>query len=191
MNLNTIFFIGPQGSGKGTQAKILAKRLDFFYWEMGGVLRGMREENTDLGRKVTDMIDNGILVPDDTLIEILKLKLSQIPKEKGVIFDGIPRRLGQAEFIMEFLRNQGRENFATLFIDLPKQQSIDRLLLRAEKENRADDTREKIELRLKQYYDATLPVVDFLRAQTQFFEIDGQPSVEEVTASINKALELE
>ena len=191
MQLNTIFFIGPQGSGKGTQAKLLAARLNFFYWEMGGILREVAKEQSELGAEVKQLIDNGILLPDGALLKVVKSRLSQIPKEQGVIFDGIPRRLKQAEFLLNFIKTQGREEFATIFIDLPKEESLNRLLLRGQKENRADDTKEKIELRLQQYYNDTLPVVDFLKQQTQFFEIDGRPSVNEVTQDINQSLNLD
>lgn len=190
MNLNTIFFIGPQGSGKGTQAKILSRKLDFFYWEMGGILREVAKEHTPLGKQVKDLIDQGILLEDDLLLKVVESRLSQIPKDQGVIFDGIPRRIRQAEFLMDFLKKQGRTEFVTLFINLPEEESIKRLLLRAQKENRADDTEEVIKLRLKQYYEATLPVIDYLKQHTQFMEIDGRPKIEEVTNSINKTLGL-
>jgi adenylate kinase len=190
MNLNTIFFIGPQGSGKGTQAKLLAKALGFFYWEMGGILRALKNEQTELAKKVTEQIDQGILLGDDLLLEVVKSKLSEIPKDQGVIFDGIPRRLGQAEFLLNALKEQGRTNFTTLFVDLPKKESVNRLLKRGEIEGRADDTKEKIEFRLEQYYNDTLPVIDFLRKNTSFFEIDGTPPIDEVTTAINKALKV-
>lgn len=188
--LNTIFFIGPQGSGKGTQARVLAKRLNFFYWEMGGILRETAKEATDLGLEVKNMIDNGILLPDALLYKAVESKLSRIDKDSGVIFDGIPRRVGQAEFLMNFLQKQGRENFTTLFINLPKEESLKRLLGRAKHEGRADDTREVIEKRLEQYYQATLPVVEYLKQRTTFIEIDGRPGIEEVTKNINQALGL-
>ena len=79
MNLNTIFFIGPQGSGKGTQAKFLAKRLDFFYWEMGGILREVAAGGSPLGVKVKKLIDSGILLKDQDLYEVVKMRLDQIP----------------------------------------------------------------------------------------------------------------
>src|SRR6185369_17916728 len=100
MNLNTIFFIGPQGSGKGTQARFLAKRLDFFYWEMGGILREVAAGNTVLGIRIKQLIDSGVLLKDEDLYQVVQMRLGGIPTTKGVIFDGIPRRLGQAEFLI-------------------------------------------------------------------------------------------
>ena len=187
-NLNTIFIIGPQGSGKGTQAKLLAKRLGFFYWEMGGILREVAAGGSILGVKVKSLIDSGVLLTDEDLYQVVKLRLSEIPAEKGVLFDGIPRRLGQAQFLLDYLKLQGRTSFTTLFVNLPKQASIDRLLKRAEIEKRADDTLEKIQYRLEQYEKETIPVLDFLKQNSTFIEIDGSPDVYEVTKSINKAL---
>ncbi|OFZ46597.1 MAG: hypothetical protein A3D92_17150 [Bacteroidetes bacterium RIFCSPHIGHO2_02_FULL_44_7] len=188
VDLNTIFFIGPQGSGKGTQARLLAEKLSFFYWEMGGILRAVAKEDSELGRKVKTQIDSGILLGDDDLLEVVKLRIGQMPKSQGVIFDGIPRRLWQAEFLMDYLKKQGRQNFTTLFIDLPKEESLARLLKRAQIEKRADDTKEKIEFRLEQYYKDTLPVVEYLKKETNFIEIDGNQPIEKVTEDINKAL---
>ena len=190
MDLNTIFFIGPQGSGKGTQAKLLEKRLGFFHWDMGAILREVAAGPTELGQKVKEQIDSGILLGDDLLLEVAKAKLKTIEPSMGVVFDGIPRRLWQAEFLMDFLKEQGRRHFATVFLNLPKEESLKRLLLRGQVQGRADDTREKIEFRLQQYFEDTLPVLEYLKPLSNFFEIDGRPAVDKVTASINKALGL-
>ncbi len=190
MDFDTIFFIGPQGSGKGTQAKRLAQRLGFFYWEMGGIFREVSKEDTPIGRRAKEMHDQGILFPDDFLIEISKMRLAAIPAGQGIIFDGVPRRLGQAEFLVDYLKQINHTKMVTLFIDLPREESFKRLLLRAEQENRPDDTKERIEFRLQQYEEDTLPVLGYLRQHTEFITIDGQPSVDEVTAAINSALHL-
>lgn len=190
MILNTIFFIGPQGSGKGTQAKLLSKHLDFFYWEMGGILREVAAGGSVLGISIKKQIDSGILLSDQDLYLVVKQRLSEIPITQGVIFDGIPRRLGQAEFLLGYLKEQGRTDFTTLYVSLPHEESLSRLLKRAEIEKRADDTKEKIEFRLKQYEQETVPVLDFLKTNSNFFEIDGRPAVDVVAAEIRKALAL-
>ncbi len=190
VKLNAIFLIGPQGSGKGTQAKILAVKLNFFHWEMGGILRAVAKEDTDLGKKTKDLVDQGVLLTDEQLYEVVDSRLAQIPRDTGIIFDGIPRRVAQAEHIMEYLRKQGKTNLATLYISLPEEETMSRLLKRAQIENRADDTPEKIKFRLDQYKKDTMPVLDYLKSNTHFVEIDGAPNVEEVTQKIYQSLEI-
>jgi adenylate kinase len=189
MTFDTIFFIGPQGSGKGTQARLLAEQLGFFYWEMGGILREVAKSGTELGNKVGALIDQGVLLTDDILLEVVKQKISDVPKEQGIIFDGIPRRLGQAQYLLDYLHSIGHQQYVTMFIDLPRTESLARLMKRAEVEHRKDDTEEKINFRLDQYEKDTLPVLDFLRGKSSFITIDGRPAIEEVTEAINTALQ--
>lgn len=191
MDYEIIFFIGPQGSGKGTQAKLLAHKLGYYYWEMGQILRNFAEQDSALGQKVKALLSAGVLFPDDFLLELVKTKLGDLPQSGGIIFDGIPRRLGQAEFLLNHLQHLGRTRLATIFIDLPKNISLERLLARAEKEGRADDTREVIEYRLQQYEKDTLPVLNFLKQHSVFITIDGSPPIAVVTQQINYALKLE
>src|SRR6185503_20728256 len=94
-HIDTIFFIGPQGSGKGTQAKLLAEKTGFFYWEMGAIFRAMSKSGTELGKKIGELIDQGVLLDDDIWLEVVKHKLAELPKGHRVIFDGVPRRIGQ------------------------------------------------------------------------------------------------
>ena len=143
-----------------------------------------------MGKRVKNLIDSGVLLTDENLYEVVDSRLGEIAHNVGVIFDGIPRRVAQAEHLMEFLQKQGRKDFVTLFVNLPREESIARLLKRAEIEKRADDTREKIEFRLEQYTKDTLPVLDYLKQRSNFFEIDGTPLVEDVSVAINKALGL-
>lgn len=188
MDLNIIFFIGPQGSGKGTQAKILAEKLGFFHWDMGSILRQTAEQDTELGRELKDLINRGVLLEDETLYKVATSKLETIAPDMGVIFDGIPRRLGQAEFLFEFLQKQGRTKFTTVFLNVPKEETFKRLLLRAQTQGRVDDTEEAIAFRLEQYYKDTTPVLDYLKSKTEFIEIDGTPDISTVTESINNHL---
>jgi adenylate kinase len=187
MDFDVIFVAGPQGSGKGTQGKKLAARLGFLFWEMGATLREILAEDTPLSHAIK-MIDHGTLLSDETIIEVLKLKLPGILQNKGLIIDGIPRRLGQAQFVVEFFKEHGKTKLATIFIDLPREESIRRLLLRAQHESRVDDTPGAIETRFRYYDEVMKPAMDYLKTETTFILVDGTPSVDEVAASIDAAL---
>lgn len=190
MQLDIIFFIGPQGSGKGTQARLLAEKLGFFYWENGAILREKAKEDSPLGKRTEEVMESGALLSDDHLFEIVTAKFDSLPKDKGIIFDGIPRRLSQAEFLIGHLKSQGRKEFATLYLSLPREESIKRLLLRAKMEGRTDDTLAAIETRLQYYENDTIPMLGYMRTHTNFIELDGKPPVEEVTKKIDSALSI-
>jgi adenylate kinase len=191
MELDAIFFIGPQGSGKGTQARNLASRLNFFYWEMGGILREEAAKGTPLGLEIAKTINNGYLVNDEHLYPVIEDFWSKIKPGQAIIFDGLPRRVNQAEWLLARLKKEGRNKFATVWIDVPREESIKRLLDRAHHEFRQDDTRELIEKRLDLYDEHTAPVLDYLKQHSEFLRIQGQGSIEEVRANINQALGLE
>lgn len=188
--MDVIFFIGPQGSGKGTQAKILAEKLNFFYWDMGAILREKSAFTLSDGKTVGEIINQGIILTDKQLSEVLEKCIGEVLRYRGIIFDGVPRRIGQAQFLMDYLKQQNRKQFTTIFLDLPAEESVQRLLLRAKKEGRSDDTVEIIDRRLRQYEEVTKPVLDFLKERTEFHAIDGRPSVEKIARNIEKKLGL-
>jgi len=190
MNYNIIFVAGPQGSGKGTQGKRLAEKLGFLFWEMGGTLRRILASESALGKKIS-AIDHGTLLSDELIIEVLQDQLALIPKEKGIVFDGVPRRLGQGQFLVEYLKERGMDKMATIFIDVPREECVKRLLLRAQHESRVDDTPEAIAQRFRDYDEAIKPAMDYLKTQTTFITIDGTPTPDEIAANINKALGVE
>ncbi len=187
MEFDVVFIAGPQGSGKGTQGKKLAEKLDFLFWEMGATLRAILKTDTPLAKKIT-AIDRGTLLSDELIIEVLKDQLPLIPRDRGIIFDGVPRRLGQGQFLVEYWKEHGKPRMATIFIDVARDECIRRLLLRATHETRVDDTPEAIAQRFRDYDDAMKPAMDYLKEQTRFITVDGNVSPDEVAASINKAL---
>jgi adenylate kinase len=187
MELDVIFVAGPQGSGKGTQGRKLAEKLGFLFWEMGATLRAILKTDTPLAKKIT-AIDRGTLLSDELIIEVLKDQLSSIPHDRGIIFDGVPRRLGQGQFLVEYLKEQGKGRMATIFIELPREECIRRLLLRAQHESRLDDTPEGIAQRFRDYDEAMKPAMDYLKTETTFIVVDGSPAPDEIAANINKAL---
>jgi adenylate kinase len=189
MAFDIIFIAGPQGSGKGTQGKKLADKLGFLFFGMGAMLRAIRSD-VQFAEKLNS-VDQGTLLPDDIIIDILKQRLAIVPTSQKIIFDGVPRRLGQADFLIPFLEGRGYGAMATVFIDLPREDSVKRLALRAHNEQRLDDTTDAIQRRFE-YYDQTMPaVVEYLKSKTKFIEIDGRPSPDEVERSIDAALGIE
>lgn len=182
-----IFVAGPQGSGKGTQGRKLAEKLGFLFWEMGATLRAILKTDTPLAKKLL-VINEGKLLSDEVIVEVLKDQLPLIPSDRGIIFDGIPRRMMQGKFLVEYLKAQGKKRMATVFIDVPREECIHRLLLRAQHESRVDDTPEGIAQRFRDYDDAMKPAMDYLKEQTTFIVVDGTPTPDEIAGSINKAL---
>lgn len=205
-----IIFIGPQGSGKGTQAKILVKKIGAEYIETGAMLRAITHLDSDFGRHIRSMIDHGKMVDDQDIEDILGKRLKIVHKNTSLIFDGVPRRIGQAEFILKTLKEIGREKLTTLFFPLSHDQSVERLMKRrictvcgrttiangelhqfcdkcgSEVVRRKDDTPEFIRQRLDTYDKETLPVVEYLKTVGDFFEIDGSQGIQEVAKEVEK-----
>lgn len=187
---DAIFMIGPQGSGKGTQGKVLAERLGYFYWEMGGILREEAKKDTPFGRKVKELIDNGQLLEDQELFRVLNTELPEVIKHKRLLFDGVPRTVPQGLHLVNYLGQNGYKEFAAVHIDVPREESVKRLLERAHHEFRTDDTPEKINLRLDTYDKETKPVLKFLEGIGDLHTINGVGSIEEITSRINQALDI-
>lgn len=185
---DAIFMFGPQGSGKGTQGKMLAERLGYFYWEMGGILREEAKKDTPFGRKIKSLIENGKLLEDDELERILNTELPEVVKHKRILFDGVPRRVGQGIYLVHFLQKNGFNNFATIHLDVPQEECVKRLLERAHHEFRTDDTPEKIKYRLEFYEQETLPVLKLLEGVGDMHHIDGVGAVEDIADRIHRAL---
>jgi adenylate kinase len=158
---------------------------------MGAILRENHDWKFADGKTVGGIIDGGTFLSDDQLLDVVRGKMESIPREKGVIFDGIPRRIGQAKFLLEYLRQQERKGFVTIFLDVPEAESVRRLLRRAEIEGRADDTPDGIKHRLQQYQEVTVPMLDYLREQTVFLDVDGSPSIPEVERNVADALQID
>jgi adenylate kinase len=186
-DFDVIFMTGPQGSGKGTQDRRLAQRLDFFLWDMGAILREMLRVGGPFAARLAP-IDQGMLLDDDVIIDVMKERLPGIPEGKGIIFDGVPRRMGQAQFLLEWLRAHGRSAMIGICIDLPHEESVARLLQREKVEGRPDDTPERIERRLRAFDEESRPMLDYLKTQMRVIDIDGMPPVDEVEREIDVAL---
>ncbi len=183
-----IIIMGPQGSGKGTQGKILAEKHHLYRFDMGSILRDEIKNNTHYAQKISRYIDNGIYLPDNFLIEILDEKLEDISKANSMIFDGVPRKPKQAKYLINYLNQHGFKKIITIRIYIPADETMKRLLKRAKIEKRKDDTPEKIKARLEQNISETLPILGFLKKESTFYEVDGLGEVDTVSARIEAAI---
>ena len=184
--MKDLILIGPQGSGKGTQSRILAKKFNFEIFETGAELRKIAaQKDSPLGQKVLEITSRGDLVPNEIVMELVKNFLQELenPAQTPIIFDGIPRSEVQMQTLESLLESQNRE-FVALEIHIPEKISFERLSERARIEGRVDDTPEVIERRLANYRKFTEPLLDLFRAKNKLISVDGQGEVEAIESKI-------
>jgi len=213
-----IVILGPQGSGKGTQSKLIVDNFDMTHIEMGLILRKLASEDSEIGKRVDETIHiKKELVSDEIVFSQLENATSKALKEKGVIFDGVPRRLAQVKGFEEMTKRYERIVDGVFYIKVPLEESIkritkryhcndcdSRIVLGENIENpvdscpkcggtisqRSDDTPEGVKKRLDIFYKETIPVIEYYRKIGILFEIDGQGSPEEVYSRIEKEIKI-
>jgi adenylate kinase len=184
-----VLLLGPQGAGKGTQAKRISAEYGIPHIASGEILRAEMDAGTELGRRVKDVYDRGDLVSDDLMIELIRNRLEQPDTEAGFVLDGFPRTTVQAEALDSMFNDIGR-NFSVAFaLQIPDEVAFDRLRRRAEVEGRADDTDEAIQRRLDNYHRETEPLIEYYRTRGNLVPIHGDRSENEVFGEIQRALE--
>jgi len=183
-----IVFLGPPGSGKGTQASLLAKRLGVPAISTGEILRQAVREKTALGQKAQAVMERGELVSDDLILALIGERIGQRDAGGGFILDGFPRTLAQARSFETMLAGNGDALSAVLNFSVPERELTERMLERAKAEARADDRPETIRERLRVYREKTEPLVGFYRDRRLLAEVDGVGSVPEVAQRIDEAL---
>jgi adenylate kinase len=186
-----ILVLGPQGSGKGTQAKKIAATYGVPHIATGDMIREMKAIPTDLGRELKEVYDRGDLVEDELMIRLIRDRLSRGDTLPGFVLDGFPRTLAQAEALDQLLDELGRNiDVVFEFQVADKQELLDRMLKRAEQEGRSDDTPEAIERRLETYFRETAPLVDYYRThRANVVGIHAARSIDDVFAEIRDALD--
>ena len=185
--LNVLLF-GPQGSGKGTQAKRIAAEHDVPHVSTGDMFRAAIARQTPLGLRVKPILDAGDLVPDDLTVGLIRERLAEPDAATGFVLDGFPRNIAQAEALDALLAELDRPVTAAFEFLIPDEQCIERLLGRAAEEGRADDTPEAIARRLEIYHRETAPLSEHYRATGKLVGIHAGGTVDEVWAEIEQAL---
>ncbi|MCG5058724.1 MAG: adenylate kinase [Limnoraphis sp. WC205] len=188
-----VIFLGPPGSGKGTQAARVSELFQVPHISTGDILRTHVAQQTDLGQKAKAFMDRGDLVPDGLILDMVLDRLHQPDAQKGWILDGFPRNVAQATFIEQVVLQQKAENASenaqdkslnTINLEVPDQVLIERLLARG----RADDCEQTIRHRLQVYHEQTEPLIQFYRDRNQLSVVNGNLSVDQVTAELKKAI---
>ena len=185
--LNVLLF-GPQGSGKGTQAKRIAAEYAIPHVSTGDMFRAAIAKGTSLGQQVEPILASGALVPDDLTIGLIRERLAEPDAAEGFILDGFPRTEAQATALDGLLAEIGRRLDAVLFFDLSDEVATERMLERATVENRPDDTPAVIARRLATYHVETEPIVEHYRVTGRLVPLHADRTIGEVYAEIADAL---
>jgi len=211
-----LIILGPQGSGKGTQAEMLAKKYNLEHIDMGKFLREVAKLDTPLGKEVYRIQNvTKTLVPSRILEEVLRIKFNSLPREQGVLFEGVPRAVDQAEYFEKALQESGRKIDAVIYINIPAEESIERIGKRwtckkcglplimgvdiqkptdvcpkcgGEVYQRLDDSPEGVKKRLQVFREETMPVIERYREKGILIEVDGKPSIEKIFENITQKL---
>jgi adenylate kinase len=181
-----IALLGPPGSGKGTQAARLRDRLELVPLATGDLLREARAAGTELGRRASDYMDRGELVPDDLIVALIREELASLD-DKPILLDGFPRTVAQADALVGVLEPRSRELTAVVLVDVPDDVVVERISGR--NQNRGDDNPETVRERLRVYHNETEPLVRYYEERERLRRVDGAREADEVEAAIREAIE--
>lgn len=183
---NIIVFMGAPGSGKGTQTQLLSAKLGYEYFSTGVLSREYAKQDTDFGRRVKSIIDQGIILPIEIIVEIFTKKFESLTDKQGVILDGYPRTIEQAKLLENLMQQYRIANIKVLFLEVDKTKLINRIIKRGL--NRADDDPAVIEKRFDEYLIKTAPVKEYYEQKGLLIHINGDQTIEQVHQDILKAL---
>lgn len=188
--MKNIVIFGAPGSGKGTQSDLMIEKYGFGHISTGDVLRAEIKNETELGTVAKSFIDKGQLIPDELMIDILANVYDSYGKDhKGVIFDGFPRTIPQAEALEKMLDERGHAIAAMIELDVPEEELMARLIKRGQESGRSDDNAETIKKRLDVYHNQTAPLIDWYKGKSLHNHIDGLGELDRIFADICKVID--
>ncbi len=188
--MKNIVIFGAPGSGKGTQSDKLIEKYGLEHISTGDVLRAEIKRGTELGQTAQKFIDQGQLIPDDLMVSILASVYDSFGRNhRGVIFDGFPRTIPQAEALKAMLAERGDTVSAMLELDVPEDELMKRLLLRGQQSGRADDNEATIRKRLVVYHEQTQPLIAWYKHEGLHHHIDGLGDLDRIFQDICKVID--
>ena len=186
--LNIVIF-GAPGSGQGTQSERIVEKYGINHISTGDVLRVEIKNGTELGKTAKGYIDQGQLIPDELMIDILASVFDSFKDSKGVIFDGFPRTIAQAEALKKMLAERGQDVSVMVDLEVPEDELMVRLIKRGKDSGRADDNEETIKKRLHVYHSQTAPLIDWYKNEKKYQHINGLGTMEGIFAEICEAID--
>ncbi|MDL2251391.1 adenylate kinase [Odoribacter sp. OttesenSCG-928-J03] len=186
--LNIALF-GPPGAGKGTQAKRIAAKYNLEHISTGEIIRKEIASGSDLGKIAEEIINNGHLLSDEFVVELLEESLNRETNTNGFLFDGFPRTEAQAHILDDMLREKGSDLRCLINIEVPFEVLLHRMMKRAEVEGRPDDTQEVITNRFKVYTEKTKPVENYYKRKGMCFDINGDRNMDDVFEEITRIID--
>ncbi len=187
--MNIVLF-GAPGSGKGTQSALLIEEYGYYHISTGDVLRAQIAQGTELGKIADSYISQGHLIPDELMIDILDDVLSAHPESaKGVVFDGFPRTIHQADALDVLLEKRGGKLDIVVGLEVEEEELVERLINRGKTSGRSDDNMETIKKRLEVYNNQTNVLRDHYKEQGKYEAVHGMGSIEDIFANIKSVVE--
>lgn len=183
-----VLLMGPPGAGKGTQASRMATSHGLLKLSTGDMLRAHVREGTELGKRAKSLMDEGVLVPDDLIIDMVRAEIEESTPVR-VLLDGFPRTTAQAEALDALLTELDAPIDAVVVLSVDSDELIRRLLGRSMAEGRSDDNEDTIRTRMQVYQEQTRPLLDYYKAAGKLYRVNGVGSEEEVSARIDEVLE--
>ena len=184
-----IVLFGAPGSGKGTQSEKIIAKYGFKHISTGELLRKEIKQDTEIGRIAKARIDKGHLAPDDLTFALLANRLNEISDAKGVVFDGFPRNVTQAEHLEILAESHGNKIDIVLNLVVNEKELINRILHRGKTSGRSDDNLETVKKRLTIYNNQTKPILDFYKKEGKLIDIQGESAIDEIFAKICEAID--
>ena len=185
--MQNLVFYGIQGSGKGTQAKLLEKDYNYVVFSTGNELRENVKNQTELGKKIEPIINSGQHVSDEIIVELVQDFYNK-NQNKKIIFDGVIRNINQYKTIQQFFDKNNIQTKA-VYLDLDKESAIERIMERAEKEGRQDDNIDSAKKRINLFYDLTMPVIQNYSPE-EIVTVNAKQSIQEVYQELKEKLNL-
>ena len=187
--MKNIVIFGAPGSGKGTQSDKMIDKYGLDHISTGDVLRSEIKKGSELGKTAAGYIDNGQLIPDELMVSILASVYDSFVDSKGVIFDGFPRTIPQAEALKKMLNERGDKVAAMIELDVPEDELMKRLILRGQLSGRADDNEETIKKRLVVYHSQTQPLIEWYKNEGVHYHINGLGELDKIFEDICQVID--